>query len=60
MEALVNAFELARALQPVQHALTYGHLYRRLASEGSAHRAWERRGVAAASLKRLLDQSASL
>jgi aminoglycoside phosphotransferase (APT) family kinase protein len=59
-EALLDAFELARALQPVHHALTYWHLYRLLAAEGDAHRVWERRGVAAASLQRLLDQRQSL
>lgn len=59
-EKLVEAFGLARALQPVHHALTYWHLYRFLAAEGGMHQAWERRGVAALSLKRLLDQRALL
>jgi aminoglycoside phosphotransferase (APT) family kinase protein len=56
VEDLVAAFELARMLQPVHHALTYWHLQRVLAADGDLHRTWERKGVAAASLKRLLDQ----
>jgi hypothetical protein len=53
---LVEAYELAWQLQPLQYALTYWHLITQLRSEGLASDAWERRSVAAASLRRLLVQ----
>ena len=52
---LVEEFALARALQPLQYALTYRQL---LADAGPAAPGWERRTVAAASLRRLLAQAA--
>jgi hypothetical protein len=54
---LAEAFGLACALQPLQHALTYRQL---LAAAGPAARTWERRTVAAVSLRRLLAQQALL
>ena len=59
VDRLVAAFELARLLQPLQYALTYWHLWQLLAHEG-IHLRWERRGVAARSLKGLLGQKAVL
>jgi hypothetical protein len=54
---LLTAFELARAIQPLQHALTYWHLLRLLVvSDRRAGDRWERRTVIAASLRRLLEQ----
>jgi hypothetical protein len=52
---LVEAFELAGALQPLQYALTYRQL---LAAAGPAAAIWERRTVVAVSLRRLLVQQA--
>jgi hypothetical protein len=54
---LAEAFALARALQPLQYALTYRQL---LAAAGPAAPIWERRTVAAVSLRRLLTQQALL
>src|SRR5262245_33494028 len=54
---LTAAFALARALQPLQYALTYRQL---LAAAGPASPRWERRTVATASLRRLLAHQALL
>jgi hypothetical protein len=44
----------------LQYALTYQHLAHLLAAEGKVASVWERRGVAASSLKRLLSLRAVL
>jgi hypothetical protein len=60
IDRLGQAFALAQPLQSLHHALTYQHLWRLLAAETSAAHTWERRGVAARSLKRLLSQRDAL
>jgi hypothetical protein len=60
MRHLTETWELASALQPLAYALTYWHLLHALAASGQRADVWERRGVVAASLRRLLDEYARM